>query len=148
MSGHFATLLRGTVERMLPGQDVYITDWRDAKLVPAEEGHFDLDDYIDYLIEFLDVIGPGAHILAVCQPSVPALAAVALMSAEKHPMLPASLTMMGGPVDTREAPTVVNELATTRPHAWFEQNVIATVPYRSEEPTSELQSLMRNSYAV
>src|SRR3546814_11422940 len=76
MSGHFATLLRGTVERMLPGQDVYITDWRDAKLVPAEEGHFDLDDYIDYLIEFLDVIGPGAHILAVCQPSVPALAAV------------------------------------------------------------------------
>lgn len=129
MSGHFATLLRGTVERMLPGHDVYITDWRDAKLVPVEEGHFDLDDYIDYLIEFLDVIGPGAHMLAVCQPSVPALAAVALMSAEKHPMLPASLTMMGGPVDTREAPTVVNELATTRPHAWFEQNVIATVPY-------------------
>ena len=129
MSGHFATLLRGTVERMLPGHDVYITDWRDAKLVPVEEGHFDIDDYIDYLIEFLDVIGPGAHMLAVCQPSVPALAAVALMSAEKHPMLPASLTMMGGPVDTREAPTVVNELATTRPHAWFEQNVIATVPY-------------------
>src|SRR3546814_8109204 len=129
LSGHFATRLRGTVERMLPGQDVYITDLRDAKLVPAEEGHFDLDDYIDYLIEFLDVIGTGAHILAVCQPSVPALAAVALMSAEKHPMLPASLTMMGGPVDTRDAPTVVNELATTRPHAWFEQNVIATVPY-------------------
>src|SRR3546814_13829749 len=94
--------------------DVYITDWRDAKLVPAEEGHFDLDDYIDYLIEFLDVIGPGAHILAVCQPSVPALAAVALMSDEKHPMLPASLTMMGGSVDTREAPKVGNEVATTR----------------------------------
>lgn len=129
MSGHFATLLRGTVERLLPGHDVYITDWRDAKLVPVEEGHFDLDDYVDYLIEFLDAIGPGAHIVAVCQPSVPALAAVALMSAEKHPALPATLTMMGGPVDTREAPTAVNQLATARPHSWFEQNVIATVPY-------------------
>jgi poly(3-hydroxybutyrate) depolymerase len=129
MSGHFATLLRGTAERLLPGHDVYITDWRDAKLVPVEEGHFDLDDYIDYLIEFLDVIGPGAHMVAVCQPSVPALAATALMSAENHPALPATLTMMGGPIDTREAPTVVNELATTRPHVWFEQNVIATVPY-------------------
>src|SRR3546814_12541066 len=101
MSGHFATLLRGTVERMLPGQDVYITDWRDAKLVPAEEGHFDLDDYIDYLIEFLDVIGPGAHILAVCQPSVPALAAVALMSAEKHPMLDRKSVVSGKSVSVR-----------------------------------------------
>src|SRR3546814_11488655 len=133
MSGHCATRLRGTVERMLPGQDVYITDWRDAKLVPAEEGHFDLDDYIDYLIEFLDVIGPGAHILAVCQPSVPALAPVALMSAEKHPMLPASLTMLGGPVGTREAPAVVNELATTRPPAWFEPAVLHTVPILSPD---------------
>ncbi len=129
MSGHFATLLRGTAERMLPGHDVYITDWRDAKLVPVEEGSFDLDDYIDYLIEFLGHIGPDAHMIAVCQPSVPALAAVALMSAENHPALPATLTMMGGPIDTREAPTVVNELATTRPHSWFEQNVVATVPY-------------------
>src|SRR3546814_20105552 len=110
MSGHFATLLRGTVERMLPGQDVYITDWRDAKLVPAEEGHFDLDDYIDYLIEFLDVIGPGEHILAVCQPSVPALAGVELMSAEKHTMLPAPLTLLGGAVDTCEARSAVNEV--------------------------------------
>lgn len=129
MSGHYATLLRGTAERLLHSHDVYITDWRDAKFVPVEEGHFDLDDYIDYLIEFLDVIGPGGHMIAVCQPSVPALAAVALMSAENHPALPATLTMMGGPIDTREAPTSVNELATTRPHAWFEQNVIATVPY-------------------
>ena len=128
MSGHYATLLRGTVERMLPGHDVFITDWRDAKLVPLSEGSFDLDDYVDYLIEFMEAIGPGAHMLAVCQPSVPAFAAVALMNADKHPCRPKSLTMMGGPIDTREAPTAVNVLATQRPHAWFQRNVIATVP--------------------
>lgn len=128
MSGHYATLLRGTVERMLPRHDVYITDWRDARCVPVSEGRFDLDDYIDYLIEFLEAIGPGAHMLAVCQPSVPCYAAVALMSADKHPCLPRTLTLMGGPIDTREAPTAVNTLATERPHAWFEQNAIATVP--------------------
>jgi poly(3-hydroxybutyrate) depolymerase len=128
MSGHFATLLRGTVERMLPFADVYITDWRDAKLVPVEEGSFDLEDYVDYLVAFLEKIGPGAHMLAVCQPSVPAYAAACLMSAHEHPCRPRTLTMMGGPVDTREAPTAVNTLATERPHAWFEQNVIATVP--------------------
>ncbi len=129
MSGHYATLLRGTVERMLPGHDVYITDWRDAKLVPIDEGDFDLDDYIDYLIEFLEHIGPGAHMLAVCQPSVPAFAAAALMSADKNPCRPRTLTLMGGPIDTREAPTAVNSVATQRPYAWFEGNVIATVPY-------------------
>jgi poly(3-hydroxybutyrate) depolymerase len=129
MSGHYATLLRGTVERMLPAHDVYITDWRDAKLVPLEEGSFDLDDYVDYLIEFLEAIGPGAHMLAVCQPSVPCYVAACLMSASKHPCRPKTLTMMGGPIDTREAPTAVNTLATQRPHAWFQQNVIATVPY-------------------
>ena len=128
MSGHFATLLRGTVARMLPKHDVYITDWRDAKMVPLEEGDFDLDDYIDYLVEFLEEIGPGAHMLAVCQPSVPALAAVALMSADKHRATPKTLTMMGGPIDTRKAPTAVNSLATERPHSWFQRNVIATVP--------------------
>ena len=133
MSGHFATLLRGTVERMLPSADVYITDWRDAKLVPTSEGRFDLDDYIDYLIAFMTAIGPnegqgGAHMLAVCQPSVPCYAAVALMSADRHPCRPRTLTMMGGPIDTREAPTAVNTLATERPHAWFEQNVVVTVP--------------------
>lgn len=132
MSGHYATLLRGTVERMLPAADVYITDWRDAKLVPLAEGRFDLDDYIDYIVAFLEHIGaegdPRPHMLAVCQPSVPCYAAVALMSADKHPNRPATLTMMGGPIDTREAPTAVNTLATERPHAWFEQNVIATVP--------------------
>jgi len=128
MSGHYATLLRGTVGRMLPGHDVYITDWRDAKMVPLSDGGFDLDDYIDYLVAFLEHIGPGAHVLAVCQPSVPSYAAVALMNADKHPCTPRTLTMMGGPIDTREAPTAVNTLATQRPHAWFEQNVIATVP--------------------
>lgn len=128
MSGHFATLLRGTVERMLPFADVYITDWRDAKLVPVADGKFDLDDYVDYIVAFLEAIGPGAHMLAVCQPSVPSYAAACLMSATKHPCRPKTLTMMGGPVDTREAPTAVNLLATQRPHAWFEQNVIATVP--------------------
>lgn len=129
MSGHYATLLRGTVERMLPGHDVYITDWRDAKMVPTDAGRFDLDDYVDYLIEFLDHIGPGAHMLAVCQPSVPAFAAAALMSADRHPCRPRTLTMMGGPIDTRKAPTEVNTVATQRPHAWFERNVIVTVPY-------------------
>jgi poly(3-hydroxybutyrate) depolymerase len=133
MSGHYATLLRGTVERMLPVADVYITDWRDAKQVPLAEGKFDLDDYVDYIIEFLDVIGRSgdgerAHMLAVCQPSVPCYAAVCVMSADQHPYRPRTLTMMGGPVDTREAPTSVNTLATERPHAWFEQNVIATIP--------------------
>lgn len=132
MSGHYATLLRGTVERMLPVADVYITDWRDAKLVSLAEGSFDLDDYIDYVIEFLSVIGaegdPRAHMLAVCQPSVPCYAATAIMAAEDHPHRPRTVTLMGGPIDTREAPTAVNTLATERPHAWFEQNVIATVP--------------------
>jgi len=132
MSGHYATLLRGTVERMLPRHDVFITDWRDAKLVPLDEGSFDLDDYIDYLVDFsalvLEQTGKRPHMLAVCQPSVPAFAATAIMNADKHAARPATLTMMGGPVDTRKAPTAVNTLATQRPHAWFQQNVIATVP--------------------
>ncbi len=132
MSGHFATLLRGTVERMLPSADVYITDWRDARQVPQADGRFDLDDYVDYVVEFLQTIGAEgdarAHVLAVCQPSVPVYAATALMNADKHPNRPRTLTMMGGPIDTREAPTAVNTLATERPHAWFAQNVIATVP--------------------
>lgn len=128
MSGHYATLLRGTVERMLPGHDVWITDWRDARNVPLTGGGFDLESYVDYLIEWLEHIGPGAHMLAVCQPSVPAYAAAAVMSAEQHPCRPRTLTMMGGPIDTREAPTQVNQHAMTRPHDWFIHNVIATVP--------------------
>lgn len=129
MSGHFATLLRGTVERMLPGHDVYITDWRDARNVPLSEGHFDLDDYVDYVIQFLEHIGPGTHMLAVCQPSVPCYAAACIMSADKNPARPRTLTMMGGPIDTRETPTVVDRLATERPLSWFERNVVATVPF-------------------
>ena len=132
MSGHYATLLRGTVQRMLPSFDVYITDWRDAKLVPLSEGSFDLDDYIDYLIAFAEHIGETTgerpHMLAVCQPSVPAFAATALMNADKNRWRPKTLTMMGGPVDTREAPTAVNTTATQRSLNWFENNVIATVP--------------------
>ena len=128
MSGHYATLLRGTVRRMVENHEVWITDWADARMVPLSEGHFDLDDYIDYLIEFLQFIGPGAHVLAVCQPSVPAFAAAAIMGAEKDPCRPATLTMMGGPVDTRASPTTVNDVAMDRPLSWFKSNVIATVP--------------------
>ena len=132
MSGHYATLLRGTVQRLLPRFDVYLTDWADAKLVPLSDGSFNLDDYVDYLVEFLEHIGKSTgerpHLLAVCQPAVPAFAATALMNADRNPWRPKSLTMMGGPIDTREAPTAVNTLATQRPFGWFENNVIATVP--------------------
>ncbi|MEO6040556.1 MAG: polyhydroxyalkanoate depolymerase [Croceibacterium sp.] len=128
MSGHYATLLRGTVARLVENQQVWITDWADAKMVPRELGSFDLDDYIDYLIEFLQFLGPDTHVLAVCQPSVPAFAAAAIMAADKDPCRPKSLTMMGGPVDTRASPTSVNDVAMARPLTWFRDNVIATVP--------------------
>ena len=116
------------MERRLPEHDVWITDWRDARDVSLSSGNFDLDDYIDYLVAWLEHIGPGAHMLAVCQPSVPTYAAICLMSASKNPARPRSVTLMGGPIDTREAPTVVNELATKRPISWFEHNVVTTVP--------------------
>ena len=132
MSGHYATLLRGTVQRMVENQEVFITDWADARTVPLSAGDFDLDDYIDYVIEFLQHIGEGAHVLAVCQPSVPAFAAAAIMGAEKDPCRPKSLTMMGGPVDTRASPTSVNDLAMEKPLSWFRNNVIATVPFNYE----------------
>ncbi len=128
MSGHYATLLRGTVARMVENQEVWITDWADAKVVPLSDGRFDLDDYIDYLIEFLRFIGPDTHVLAVCQPSVPAFAATAVMGAERDPCRPASLTMMGGPIDTRASPTPVDDVAMERPLSWFKRSVIATVP--------------------
>lgn len=128
MSGHYATLLRGTVARMVENQEVWITDWADAKNVPLSAGNFDLDDYIDYLIEFLQFIGPGTHMLAVCQPSVPAFAAAAVMGADKDECRPATLTMMGGPIDTRASPTSVNDVAMEKPLSWFTNNVIATVP--------------------
>ncbi|MFL0354996.1 polyhydroxyalkanoate depolymerase [Erythrobacter sp. GH1-10] len=133
MSGHYATLLRGTVERMLKSCIVYITDWADAKLVPLHEGHFDLDDYIDYLTAFLEQIriegdGERPHMMAVCQPSVPAFAATALLNQHNSPAAPKTLTMMGGPIDTRESPTSVNDHAMNRPIEWFRRSVIATVP--------------------
>ena len=129
MSGHYATLLRGTVEDLLPHVDVYISDWVDARDVPLTDGDFDLDDYIDYIIEMLAEIGPGAHVMGVCQPSVPVLAAVALMHERKDKFTPASMTLMGGPIDTRRNPTVVNNLATERGTDWFRNNVIVRVPF-------------------
>lgn len=129
MSGHYATLLRGTVETMLPYYDVYVTDWIDARSVPLTEGDFDLDDYIDYLIQIFGHLGKGAHVMAVCQPSVPVLAAAALMDEADHPALPATMVLMGGPIDTRINPTAVNKMAEEKDLSWFEQNAVMTVPF-------------------
>ncbi len=129
MSGHYATLLRGTVEAFLPYFDVYITDWNDARDVPLIVGKFDLDDYIDYLIEIFETLGTGLHTLGVCQPSVPLMAAVARMSADGNAFVPASMTIMGGPIDTRKSPTEVNKLAEKRGSQWFRDNCIHTVPF-------------------
>ncbi|WP_336973341.1 polyhydroxyalkanoate depolymerase [Sphingobium aromaticiconvertens] len=130
MSGHFATLLRNTIHTLLRDHDVYITDWKNARDVPRSAGDFGFDDYVDYLIDFQRELGPGAHMFSVCQPCVPALAAVAIMSEDKDPALPRSLTLMGGPIDTRAAPTAVNELANEKSIEWFEKNLISTVPLR------------------
>ena len=129
LSGHYATLLRGTVEAMLPAHDVFITDWTDARMVPVSQGTFDLDDYIDYLVDIIHHLGPNTHVIGVCQPSVPVLATVALLSEDRDPDLPASMTLMGGPIDTRLAPTAVNQLAEARGTEWFRQNTIMTVPF-------------------
>ncbi|QDO97670.1 polyhydroxyalkanoate depolymerase [Ferrovibrio terrae] len=129
LSGHYATLLRGTVEAMLPNHEVYITDWVDARDVPLSEGTFSLDDYVDYVREFFAALGPGAHVMGVCQPSVPVLAAVALMSAENDAHVPRSMTLMGGPIDTRLSPTVPNDLAQEHSIEWFEHSVINRVPF-------------------
>jgi len=128
LSGHFATLLRGTVQTLLPENDVYITDWHNARDVGAEHGTFGLDEYTEHMIRFLEFLGPGAHVIAVCQPCVSALAAVAVMAEAGNPAQPRSLTLMAGPIDTRINPTKVNELATSKPIEWFEKNLIATVP--------------------
>ena len=128
MSGHYATLLRGTVEALLPHHDVYITDWENAREVPLYKGEFDLNTYIDYIIEFLEFLGPGTHTMAVCQPSVPLFAATCLMNDSKHPCAPRTMTLMGGPVDTRKAPTKVNQFSQEHPLDWFESNVITRVP--------------------
>ena len=129
MSGHYATLLRGTVEAMLPYADVYITDWTDARMVPLAEGKFDLDDYIDYVIDMLHALGPDTHVMGVCQPSVPVLAAVAVMEARGDRFAPASMTLMGGPIDTRRNPTAVNQLAEQKSLDWFRDNVVMQVPW-------------------
>ena len=129
MSGHYATLLRGTVEAFLPRHDVYITDWVDARMVPLAHGSFDLDDYIDYLISILHYLGGDTHVVAVCQPSVPVLAAVSLMEARHDPHAPTTMVLMGGPIDTRANPTVVNTLAEERGIDWFRRNVITQVPF-------------------
>ena len=128
LSGHFATLLRETVRTLLVDHEVYITDWHNARDVALRHGAFGLDDYIDYMIRFVETIGPQTHVIAVCQPCVPALAATALMAEDDHPAQPASLTLMAGPVDCRVNPTEVNRLATSRPIDWFEKNLIAHVP--------------------
>ncbi|MEM8877055.1 MAG: polyhydroxyalkanoate depolymerase [Pseudomonadota bacterium] len=129
MSGHYATLLRGTVQDMLPNHDVYITDWIDARMVPLSEGRFDLDDYIDYVISILHRLGPDTHVMAVCQPSVPVLAAAAVMEAQDNPYRPQSMTLMGGPIDTRINPTAVNRLAEERDLEWFRRNAVMRVPF-------------------
>jgi poly(3-hydroxybutyrate) depolymerase len=128
MSGHFATLLRGTVRTMLPEHDIYITDWHNARDVPLSAGEFDFDDFIDYVIRFLEALGPGAHVVAVCQPAVAVLAAAALMAASRHECQPLSMTLMAGPIDTRLNPTKVDELATERSIDWFENHLISLVP--------------------
>lgn len=128
LSGHHATLLRGTVEALLPDLDIYITDWRDARHVPLSEGGFDLDDYIDYVLEFLRYLGPDTHVMAVCQPSVPVLAATALMAQAGERCQPRSVTLMGGPIDSRINPTAPNKLAKAHAIEWFERSVINRVP--------------------
>lgn len=130
LSGHYATLLRHTVQVLLRDHDVYVTDWANARDVPLAAGRFGVDEYVDYVIRFIQEMGPRSHVLAVCQPCVPVLGAVAVMAGRRDPLQPRSMTLMGGPVDVREAPTSVNHLATSKPMAWFEDNLISTVPWR------------------
>ena len=130
LSGHHATLLRDTVRALLPQHEVYVTDWVDARMVPLSHGPFHLNDYVFYVRDFLRWLGPDTHVISVCQPTVPVLAAVSLMAAEDDPCQPRSMVMMGGPIDTRQSPTQVNRLATTKPYAWFEDTVVHRVPPR------------------
>ena len=128
LSGHHATLLRDTVRALLPDHDICITDWTDARLVPIAAGPFHLDDYVQYVIDFVHILGPDVHLISVCQPTVPVLAAVSLMATAKDPKLARSMTMMGGPIDTRRNPTQVNALAKRKNYEWFENNVVFKVP--------------------
>jgi polyhydroxyalkanoate depolymerase len=129
LSGHFATLLQATVKTLLRDHEVYLTDWHNMRDVPVSAGNFGFDDYIQHVIDFQAMIGPGGHVLAVCQPCVPVLAAVAVMSEQDHPALPRSMTLMAGPVDTRINPTKVNQLAMSKPLDWFRNNLISIVPW-------------------
>jgi poly(3-hydroxybutyrate) depolymerase len=128
LSGHHATLLRDTVRTLLPEHDVYITDWTDARMVPLEQGPFHLRDYVYYVQEFIRLLGPDLHVISVCQPTVPVLAAISLMASDDDPKLPKSMVMMGGPIDPRRSPTQVNDLALKKPYSWFEHTVIYSVP--------------------
>jgi poly(3-hydroxybutyrate) depolymerase len=128
LSGHHATLLRDTVRALLPDQDVYITDWVDARMVPMSDGPFHLDDYIYYVQDFIRHLGPDVHVISVCQPTVPVLAAISLMATNKDPKLPKTMVMMGGPIDPTKSPTAVNDLAQEKPFSWFENTVIYAVP--------------------
>jgi poly(3-hydroxybutyrate) depolymerase len=130
LSGHHATLLRDTVRALLPAHDVYVTDWVDARMIPVDAGLFGLDDYVRTIRDFIRALGPDVHVISVCQPTVPVLAAISLMSAEGDPCVPRSMVMMGGPIDARRSPTQVNRLATTKPYEWFENNLIHRVPSR------------------
>ena len=130
LSGHHATLLRDTVRTMLPQNDVYVTDWVDARMVPMSAGPFHLDDYVDYVREFIRLLSPDLNVVSVCQPTVPVLAAMSLMAEDKEPDLPRTMIMMGGPIDARKSPTAVNNLATKRPYSWFEQTLIQRVPMK------------------
>ena len=128
MSGHFATLLRGTVQTLVQDHEVYLTDWRNIRDIPMSEGVFGLDEYIEHIIWFMQHLGPNAHLMGVCQPTVACLAATAVMAEDRSDCQPASLTLMAGPIDTRVNPTQVNELAMTKPIEWFEQNLVGMVP--------------------
>ncbi len=128
LSGHHATLLRDTVRALLPEHDVYITDWTDARMVPLDQGAFHLHDYVYYVQEFIRFLGEGVNVISVCQPTVPVLAAISLMASAKEPVMPKTMTMMGGPIDPGKSPTAVNDLATNKPFSWFENNVIYNVP--------------------
>ena len=139
MAGHFSTLVRGTVRDLLPHHDVYVTEWQDARFVPRSEGPFDLDDYIDYILEFFRFFGGDVHVMAVCQPTVPVFAAVALLEAEDDPAVPRSMILMAGPIDVRENPTAVNRFAEARSIEWFRRNVITQVPW-------PYPGVMRNVY--
>ena len=130
LSGHHSTLLRDTVRTMLPDNEVYVTDWVDARMVPMSAGPFHLDDYVDYVREFVRLLSPDLNVVSVCQPTVPVLAAMALMAEDKEPDLPRTMIMMGGPIDARKSPTAVNNLATKRPYSWFEQTLIQRVPMK------------------